>query len=519
MSRQYSIVLLGAFLAYAAALLVPQGLNITMHTGDAVHMTGIVERMARGELPHIDFMTPIGALAFAPIATFVRWGMSAGEAFLAAQLLVAALVLAMGLYVARRRLPGWAVLSFCLILLVMCAALIHGEARQGVSVSMHYNRWAWALAFVALVASAFEPRRVTAADGLITGLILAILAMIKVTYFVTIAPLVLIFAILTGQGRMIVGGLGTGLLFAALVTVVHGLAYWDAYLGDLLTVAGSDLRAQPGDDLKEIFNSPPYVGATVVVIAMAYALRRMGADAQAAMTILLLPAGAYITYQNFGNDPQWLMLFALFLGVWAARRSDETQRTTLIIGAVACAAFATPSYVNMAVSPFRHMMIPAAQYTPVLEGGKIHQDIRMSKVKANRINANEPLAGITPVAGHTPSDPFEFNGEVLRDCRTDPQAAYYASIINDLAERDLAQGGRIFVADVFGPLWLYGDFAPLRGGAPWYYGGLSGLADANFVLVPSCPVLSVVRNLILKDMQDMDMRQVAKADLYTLYAR
>ena len=455
MSRQSTLVLLGAFVAFAAALIVPHGLNLTMHTGDALHMIAIVERMASGELPHIDFMTPIGVLAFAPIAFFARWGLSAGEAFLAAQVLVAAVVLAMAIYVARRRLPDWAALAFGAMILILCTALIHGEARQGVSVSMHYNRWAWALAFVAIVAAAFAPRRQAVLDGVLVGLVLAMLAMIKVTFFVTIAPLVVLFGLLTGQGRMLIGGVGTGLLIAAMITAVHGLSYWDAYLNDLLTVANSDLRAQPGIDFQEVLRSPPYIGATLVVLAMAMILRLQGDNRAALMTLVMLPAGAYITFQNFGNDPQWLMLLALMLGVWATARTDEAQRLVLVGGAVACAAFATPSYMNMAVSPFRHLMIPSSQYTPVLAGGTLHQDVRVSRIKANRIQANSPLEGITPVAGMVPSEPPEFMGEPLRNCRTEPQAAYFASIAADLAARDIAQGGRIFAADVYGPYWLY----------------------------------------------------------------
>lgn len=518
MSRQYSIVLLGVFAAFAAALIVPQGLNLTMHTGDALHMIAIVERMANGELPHVDFMTPIGGLAFAPIAMLVRWGMSAGEAFLAAQVGVAALVLAMGVYIARRRLPDWATLIFGVILLVLCTALIHGEARQGVSVSMHYNRWAWALGFVAVMAAAFAPARQSVLDGVLVGLVLAILALIKVTFFVTFAPLVVLFALMTGQGRMLVGGIGTGLLIAAMITAVHGLSYWDAYLSDLLTVAGSDLRAQPGIDFQEVLRSPPYIGSTLVVLAMALVLRLQRDNTAALMTLVMLPAGAYVTFQNFGNDPQWLMLLALMLAVWAARKTEEAPRLVLVAGAVACAAFTTPSYMNMAVSPFRHMMIPTAQYTPVLAGGTLHQDVRVSRVKANRIQANTPLEGIVPVAGLVPNPAPEFLGEPLRNCRTEPQAAYFASIVGDLAARDIALGARIFAADVYGPYWLFGNYARLRGGAPWYYDGLSGLSDADYVLVPTCPVLQGVRNLILRDLADIPLREVVESELYTLYA-
>ena len=38
---------------------------IEKHEGDTLHLAELVLRMARGEWPHLDFMTPIGVLAIA----------------------------------------------------------------------------------------------------------------------------------------------------------------------------------------------------------------------------------------------------------------------------------------------------------------------------------------------------------------------------------------------------------------------------------------------------------------------
>ena len=510
--------LLGLFLTYAAALVLPSGLNITLHTGDALHMISIVERMNRGELPHIDFMTPIGALAFWPIAIFVRFGMSAGEAFLAAHVAVGAVLTGLAVFAAHKRLPAWAVASFALVVMILSVALIHGETRQGVSVSMHYNRWAWAIGFIAVVMSAFKPESFRFADGLLLGAAMAMLAMIKVTYFIALAPVVILGALLTGQGRMLLGGVGTGLCIAALITVVHGLPFWDAYLADLLTVAGSNLRSQPGVDLSEVFVSPPYLGATLVMIAMVLVLRRSGARGEGLILLLLLPAGGYITYQNFGNDPQWLALAAILLAVWAGQVASKA-RLIVLAGAAACAAFALPSYLNMAASPFRHATIGDAGYTPVLAGGTLHQDVRSSVIKSNRTFASMPLTMIDPIAGFQNPEPMVFMREKLPECRTSPVPAYFAAIARDLEQRGLAQGGRIFAIDVYAPYWLYGDHDPLRGGAPWYYDGLSGMSDASYVLLPACPILPQVRDDIARKMDGVDLRRVIQTDLYTLYTR
>ena len=58
------IALVALWGAMAVALVLPGALSITKHSGDALHMIAIMERLAQGQLPHLDFQTPIGILAF-----------------------------------------------------------------------------------------------------------------------------------------------------------------------------------------------------------------------------------------------------------------------------------------------------------------------------------------------------------------------------------------------------------------------------------------------------------------------
>ncbi|MCB2159989.1 MAG: hypothetical protein KDD95_17150, partial [Rhodobacteraceae bacterium] len=41
------------------------GFYLGMHEGDAIHLAEIVLRMADGQWPHLDFMTPLGVLSAA----------------------------------------------------------------------------------------------------------------------------------------------------------------------------------------------------------------------------------------------------------------------------------------------------------------------------------------------------------------------------------------------------------------------------------------------------------------------
>ncbi|NDH03439.1 MAG: hypothetical protein EBY40_10005, partial [Marivivens sp.] len=57
------IVLMAAILALGGMAIAKSGFYLGKHEGDTLHMVEIVSRMSAGQLPHIDFMTPIGALA------------------------------------------------------------------------------------------------------------------------------------------------------------------------------------------------------------------------------------------------------------------------------------------------------------------------------------------------------------------------------------------------------------------------------------------------------------------------
>lgn len=519
MSRPFTAMaaLVMLWAVFAVALMWPGALAITKHSGDALHMIDIVERLALGQVPHRDFMTPIGLLAFWPIALLVKAGLSVGQAFLVAQVGLGAVLGALAWAFARPRVEaGWA-LALAALVLTLTMALVHGEAEIAVSVSMHYNRWAWAIAFI-VVFAAFLPREDGAAwEGPLIGLLMAALALTKVTYFAVLAPLVVLGMLVTGQRMALAIALVTGGIVAVLLTGLFGIGYWVAYVGDLLAVARSEIRAQPGLDLAQIFTAPAYLLGTAVAFGSVILLRRGGYEVEGLLVLLLTLAGSYITYQNFGNDPQWLALLALLLAIWAVEAPTSGPRVPLALSAMALAAMIAPSFINMAASPMRHASIDQSDYMPLLAGGDRHQDLLVSRVKGNRIRGDVALNGYRAFDPKPGSDPTVFRGEALPDCRTEPVAGYFGTLAADLRERALAQGAGIFTMDILSPHWLYGDHPPLIGGTPWYYSGVPGLADAQFVLLPSCPVLTRVRGLIAAELEDVPMAEVARTELYTLY--
>ncbi|HCQ66383.1 MAG TPA: hypothetical protein DIU07_15075 [Rhodobacteraceae bacterium] len=533
--------LLGAFLfavalALAGAGLAKGGLYIGKHEGDTLHLLQIVLREARGQWPHLDFQSPIGVLAAAPIALFVWLGAGIGHAFLYAQALAAGLALPAIWWVAASRFRGGTAYLFGALVLVLILALVHGEADRSVSISMHYNRWAWAAAFVAIACAMLpgeDEFRSPVADGLVIGGALAVMALIKITYFGAFVLPVTVALIGRRAWRTIGVAAATGLMVALAVTLLAGTPfYWLAYLRDLFTVMASEVRPRPSLPLAAVVGAPSYMGGSIVLLLGVVLLRQSGRRLEGLVLLLLVPGFFYVTYQNFRNDPQWLWLLGLLLFTLRPAREHTIAlgwdaRQALLIAAVAAAAFSAPSALNLAYSPFRHLVTDTSTYVPLLPGSGVHTDLQTPRIRAMRLNAT--------VALDTPGQPFAayhdpevrkhaatFNGEIWPDCQVElGTISWFEALSDDLKASGLTAAKTLFAADILSSFWLYGAAEPLPGAAPWYYGGLPGWAAADYLLVPLCPLSTKVRNLILDEITDSGtaLTEVRRNDFYVLFAK
>ena len=275
------LVLVAVLIAMGGISLLKGGFFIGKHEGDTIHLVDIVMRMSMGQKPHSDFMTPIGFLAFAPMSMFVAWGSGIGHAIIQSQIFVAIALLPAIWWVSVSRLPKRLAMGFGVVVLVMILALVHGEANSAVSISMHYNRWAWALAYLAIMGSILPPiyGQSRIADGAIIGGAMAALVLIKVTYFVAFALPVVLALIVTRQIMTFVYAVIAGLFVAGAVTAFYGVDFWFAYLADLQAVASSETRAAPGLPLDQILIAPAYMGITAMGVAGVILLRQAGAKA------------------------------------------------------------------------------------------------------------------------------------------------------------------------------------------------------------------------------------------------
>lgn len=535
-STALTVFLIVILVALSGVSILKGGLYVGKHEGDTMHLMQIVFRMAEGQVPHLDFMTPIGALAFWPIAMLVQAGFGIGIAVIWSQVIMALLFLPAILWVARSRLSPWVGALFGLIILVLLLALVHGEAQRSVSISMHYNRLAWAAAFVAIVTALIPPKHANSGviDGLVIGAMVCVMAMIKMTYFVSFAMPILLALHLTGQRRAIGVAALTGIAVAGAITLFVGLDYWFAYASDLLTVVGSDVRAAPGEPLPAIMGAPAYLGGSMVAVAAVIFLRQAGVATGGLVLLLLLPGFFYVTYQNFGNDPQWLLLLGVLLLALRPQAQDVTNgfgwNVKDAVGLMAMAAFAltAPSFFNLAYSPIRHLNIETEKYAPILPRGGVHTDLQSADLRVNRVDARVAMdgqvAGLDMYEGR--DEPPVLMGEEFPTCSVELGVPrFMEAIARDLDETGLAEGKSLFTADLISGYWLFGSLEPADQGAPWYYDGAPGFKAADYLLVPLCPVVQSAQAQILEivdglvDAGKIELTELRRTELYVLFEK
>jgi len=89
----YALFLFGILALLSLARVNDGSVLILSFDGDAVHMAQVVTRILGGEIPHQDFHTPLGVMAFLPIVFLMELGAGLGSAFGYAPVLIALLSL------------------------------------------------------------------------------------------------------------------------------------------------------------------------------------------------------------------------------------------------------------------------------------------------------------------------------------------------------------------------------------------------------------------------------------------
>ena len=537
MSRPNPLILLSiilvTFLGCSWFGLRHGALLISAHEGDTFHLLDILFRMEQGLVPHADFMTPLGVLSFLPIEFFLTRGFGIGQSILWSQVLVATLLFPAIFYTSWSRLTPKAGYFFGWFIVTLVLALSFGGSEPGLSISMHYNRWAWAVGSIVILL-AFAPARgrdMPLIDGVLLGLGLSFFVFLKVTFFVALLPGIAVVLFLKKRWTVIGVAVVTGALAGFGALVLTGLDFWLRYVGDLLTVSGSEVRPHAGTPFVELLSQASTIASTAVGLMIYLLISRAGHRAEALGLLLLIPGCFFITYQNFGNDPKWLVpMIALMVVLRPAPGARVVHGMDIHTGLTTLSAAAVllflPSAMTLAMSPLRHSAQDISKYEPMLPAFPQHADIMVRSDRANTMTAMVELDvpgsvwfKYRDVAGRT--DPETLFGVPLPACELQAGTmAWFREISADLADANLPSGSALFVTDIIAAFWLFGDFAPLQDGAPWYYGNLSGMANADYVLAPKCGFVPRARALMVDELEasDYGLTPIRDNELYVLYS-
>ncbi len=519
----YAIFLIAVWSLFTIARVNPDGFLVMSFQGDALHMAQAVLRMAKGEVPHRDFLTPLGILAFMPISTLVKTGFGLGKAFAYAPSFLTLLSLPAIYWVGLSRFKPAAALVFASVYLAMFFAYIHGGLLPSVSASMYYNNWGWAVA-MPVVAIAVLPGRASQTalifDALVLGIGVGFLTLTKATYAVYLLPAIILSLALNKEWTKLALSVIICIAFMAAFTFpLGGLSYWAAYVNDLRSVASNSLRPYPGLSLSKMLLSARHLPGLIALLAAVVFLRQARQKKQGLVVLVLGAGWWFVTYQNWENDPQWMVMAGLILFVlsepvvlynsfgWPLKKAVQVMGIVLM-------AMGLPLSLTQLQSLLVHKGLNGEAF-PVSLPINIQADLRFRAPKQGIVRINTPYDALGQPASAT-----MLGDEELPLCHK------ANGLIADLKETGKrldniagSSGKSAIYTDWVSGLWMFSHLAPLPGGAPWYYGGTPGFANADYLVVPLCPMDEHVRAEMLKQIAldpALDFTEVARNDLFIL---
>jgi hypothetical protein len=308
------------FLILAGASLASDGLIVRAYVHDMFFVADSIWRSYLGEIPHVDFQTPIGQAFYWPYALVSELSGASILDILRANVVVGLFLLLLALAVLPQRLSP--------LLLFLATATIVTTALTGRSVDAGiftydflapYNRWGWALAILAAFIVALRPEhdresaRRQIVDAACLGAILAILYYLKLSYFGGIAVLSV------GAAMLRILSLKTFLLAALaafLIVAVVEMLFGNngLYLSELRRAA--EINASEGRGLFRVVR-------TLVSLAV-------GAAFGAAALLIILASDRFTGARDWiGTWWRPLIMLALIIGAAAAIRTQNHARWEL----------------------------------------------------------------------------------------------------------------------------------------------------------------------------------------------
>jgi len=331
---------------FAAALLLNEHVVISTYVVDYALPLDTGLRWLHGQIPHLDYHTPIGAAYWLFQGLAVELIGLDARSPIVANFLAAAVLVGCGLPLLRARLaPGFVgVMAFAVVLMMISPRSV-GDPPGQVSFLGAYNKMAIA-GMILLLAILFLERRqaasrlATAGEAVLAAMLLVLLFYAKLPFAAVVVAggIVSLYYAPTNR-RLCVWALPIAALAVAMIAV--GLGIGQAYLSDLAQASASVDMFRPRKALGDVIEGIPLLA--VVVLAVVTYWRRAEATRREKVSNGVLVAGlmaASLLAMNQVHDHAWPMAFAILI-ILAQRALDDGGRAHIgpTLGALALVAY------------------------------------------------------------------------------------------------------------------------------------------------------------------------------------
>jgi len=231
------VVYTATFIAGCYLLIVkPGGTYTTLMVDDLFGFLDGAYRLAYGQVPHLDFHTPLGALAFfLPYCGLKISGTFAGSMEIASFIAASFLLLAALQVLCSRYATGPAVLTLLYAVLIIVVPMNVGEQPDKLSHAMFYNRYGW-IGLTVLFLYFIEPRQQSKLLALmdVTSIAATLLFLfyLKITFFLVGLAFLPIMALVSRYNRRVALG-ALALLSAVIIAFELVFGFTAAYVRDI----------------------------------------------------------------------------------------------------------------------------------------------------------------------------------------------------------------------------------------------------------------------------------------------
>jgi hypothetical protein len=359
-----AVALIGA--AAAAALVLPEQTVSAKYLNDLMIFLDGAHRIAWGQIPHVDFHTPMGPLTnLLPAAGLLLTGSLGAAMPLGVGLLILLLAPVMAHVLVSRLHPALALPTAVYLALILAAPSNLGEPPQVLSFAMFYNRIGWA-ALALLLVMVLPPRGVRrpVRDGLCAAALTLLMLYLKASYGAV--ALAFLAAMLLDRGARPWAALALGATVAVTLILEAVWRLPSAYLFDLLQAAHASGAVQGGPERLLVSfqeNLFDYAVFALIVAVAAVALRDW-------RLLVLLGfcggAGLMIQNQNFQISGIVTLAAGAVVAAEAIWRRGFTfegwrGRAALAAAGVLVLALVAPMIVDRSVSLYTHVILAATR--------------------------------------------------------------------------------------------------------------------------------------------------------------